>query len=192
MDHQSCPQTTDDRDVMETIKKKKAKTVSCDDHNDCQRDEQEEVDCENDNDNDDDEGKIDKFFELITSFKEARNRLRKGVNVMSNNDDNSNEEIKMNERNTIAQTKKRKQSYDDNDINGGKTSWIPSFVREDFISGLEFRGIPSVFSTPNNNTSNIPNDQSHPRRKSQFINGLNLNLSLLLNGSDKNGPELGP
>ncbi|XP_062084188.1 uncharacterized protein LOC133790539 [Humulus lupulus] len=164
MGDQSRTKTTDERDVME--KKKKVKTLSHDDH------QREEDDC----DYDDDEGKIDKFFELITSFREARNRLRNGVMLTSNtkNNNNNNKQETKNERNT--KTKKRKQpnssaAYDDED-NGGQTSWIPSFEREDFTSQLEFRGIPSIFPT-----SNTPNDQSH-HRKPQLINGLNLNLSL--------------
>ena len=142
----------------EKVMEKKEGSSSCDD--DGRRHK------EHDKEEEDDERKMDKFYELITSFREARNRLRQEIiinNINTNNDEKQREKMK---------TKKRKSSSEGHEEIAA--SWVPSFELEDFTSQVEFRGIPTSFPAPA-----IPcNNHKEDHTRSQVIHGLNLNLTL--------------
>ncbi|PON88740.1 NIM1-interacting protein [Trema orientale] len=127
----------------------------------------------------DEEEKMDKFFELITSFREARNRLREGIMVSSVCTSNGTSTRSTTTTTAITsiiaekekKTKKRKRHEED--IN---KSWVPSFEMEDFTAQVEFRGIdPTIFPVPAIKCTNDKED----RKRQQLLRGsLNLNLTL--------------
>ncbi|GKV40571.1 hypothetical protein SLEP1_g48197 [Rubroshorea leprosula] len=80
-------------------------------------------------DNEEEERKVEEFFALIRSFREARNRRRDELREM--------EEMK-------KEKKKMKMSVEE------KPSWIPAFRREDFMQEIKFPTPPMIFPGPCN------------------------------------------
>ncbi|GLU07201.1 hypothetical protein SLE2022_241670 [Rubroshorea leprosula] len=77
--------------------------------------------------NEEDDQKMEQFFALIRSFREARNRRREELREM--------EEMK-------KEKKKMRRS-------GGEeqSNWIPTFRQEDFTQEIEFRRPPIIFAS---------------------------------------------
>uniref|UniRef100_A0A2P2PTY3 NPR1/NIM1-interacting protein 1 n=1 Tax=Rhizophora mucronata TaxID=61149 RepID=A0A2P2PTY3_RHIMU len=74
--------------------------------------------------NGEEEKRIEEFFSLIRKFHEARNRR----------------EREMMEEKEKKKTKIRR-------LDEGKSSWVPSFTREDFAAEIESRKPPMIFPT---------------------------------------------
>ncbi|XP_044492598.1 protein NIM1-INTERACTING 1-like [Mangifera indica] len=77
------------------------------------------------------EEKIEKFFSLIRSFQEARNRRREQLNESE------------------EKAKKNKIRRVDNG-HEEQSSWVPSFEWQDFTEEIEFRRPPIVLPSPCN------------------------------------------
>ncbi|PON61790.1 NIM1-interacting protein [Parasponia andersonii] len=117
----------------------------------------------------DEEEKMDKFFELISSFREARNRLREGIMVSSVCTSTTTAITNITEEKKKKTTKRKRHEEDVN------KSWVPSFEMEDFTAQVEYRGIdPTIFPFPAIKCTNDKED----RKRQQLLRGLNLNLTL--------------
>ncbi|XAR61453.1 hypothetical protein NMG60_11035158 [Bertholletia excelsa] len=94
-----------------------------------------------DRNSEEEDEKMDKFFALIKSFRDARHRRMeelKKQNTTQNSPDNKN--------------KKRKAEHGQGqDQDRGQPSWVPSFQLEDFLQEVEFRSPPLTFPAPRNN-----------------------------------------
>ncbi|XP_024020053.1 uncharacterized protein LOC112091224 isoform X2 [Morus notabilis] len=120
----------------------------------------------------DQEDKVEKFFELIRNFREARKRLairRQTVETETISGDHDDQlfvsdDQKKKKKKIDKSNKKRKIMTDIN--------WVTSssylFEKEDFTADVEFRGTPSIFPDPCNVTD---------KRRVQK-DGLDLNLTL--------------
>ncbi|KAA8549044.1 hypothetical protein F0562_000728 [Nyssa sinensis] len=74
------------------------------------------------------EEKMEKFFALIRSFGEARDRRRRELNEME-----------------MTKSKKTRK------LESGQSTWVPSFKWEDFTEDVEFiRRAPLIFPAPCN------------------------------------------
>ncbi|KAL5561067.1 hypothetical protein UlMin_030814 [Ulmus minor] len=100
------------------------------------------------------EVKIEKFFSLIRSYREARNRLMRKESI-----EKKNKRVKM-------MTKEEEES--------NRNSWVPSFESEDFTEEVGFRSEPpnpcaklELQVAPDNKVVLVKED-----------NGLDLNLTL--------------
>lgn len=89
-----------------------------------------------------DDVKMEKFFALIRSFREARNYYkRKEMNgEMEEKKKKSNKKMKMMMAGGDEQQQQQQKS----------SSWVPKFEQEDFTKEVEFRGPPLVFPVPCN------------------------------------------
>ena len=76
------------------------------------------------------EAKMEKFFALIRSFREARNYRRKEL---------------MNDSQVMNNSKRMKR------VGGDHSSWVPKFEWEDFTKEVEFVRPPLIFPSPCNN-----------------------------------------
>ncbi|OAY61975.1 protein NIM1-INTERACTING 1 [Manihot esculenta] len=113
--------------------------------------ENEKVDRDGDYNGENDEHedqKVEEFFALIRSFKEARNRRK-------------DESFEDNER------KKKLRR-----LNEAHPSWVPSFELEDFKFNdeIQFRRLPLICPRPRN--------QKEDKKQQDEDDGLDLNLSL--------------
>ncbi|CAK9145258.1 unnamed protein product [Ilex paraguariensis] len=77
------------------------------------------------------EEKMEKFFALIKSFNDARNRRR-------------------NELMIINEMEKKKNKRKRPEVDLQQSSWVPSFKWEDFTEEIEFRRPPLIFPDPCN------------------------------------------
>lgn len=96
------------------------------------------------------EAKMEKFFALIRSFREARNYRRKEL---------------MNDSQVINNKKKMKRVGGDD-----HSSWVPKFEWEDFTKEVEFVRPPLIFPGPCNNKEKDKEEQED--------SGLDLKLTL--------------
>ncbi|KAB1202654.1 Protein NIM1-INTERACTING 1 [Morella rubra] len=86
-------------------------------------------------DDEEDQVKMEKFYALIRSFREARNYYkRKELNELEKKNKN----------------KKMKRVGGDEQ----PSSWVPKFEREDFTEDVEFRRPPLIFPSPCNKEEN--------------------------------------
>ncbi|KAH7516940.1 hypothetical protein FEM48_Zijuj09G0009000 [Ziziphus jujuba var. spinosa] len=109
------------------------------------------------------EMKIERFFALIRSFREARNRCRRREELYDQLSEKEKEKKKM-KREDFFKLEDQKQS-----------NWIPSFEREDFTTQVEFLGLPQVFPPPCPNFT--AKNHHHPKQPVQD-HALDLKLSL--------------
>ncbi|KAH7578197.1 hypothetical protein ACOSP7_000599 [Xanthoceras sorbifolium] len=99
--------------------------------------------------------KMEKFFSLIRSFHEARNRRRQELNDLEDK----------RKKNKIRRCNGADQQQ--------SSSWVPSFEWQDFTEEIEFRRPPTIFPTPYNNK-----DLGNKKQRRQEEDGLDLKLTL--------------
>lgn len=104
------------------------------------------------NNDDDDEMKMEKFYSLLRSFREARDRRRRELQDLENNQ-LSNKKIKVE---TAA----------------------ASFEWQDFTTEIHFRKPPSIFPNPVPRDTNKVKDNNKGKKKEQLHKDLDLNLAL--------------
>lgn len=102
------------------------------------------------------EEQMEQFFALLRNFRAARNRRK---HVLT--------QIEQEGISKKTKTKKNKISKRGDD--GEQSSWVPSFVWEDFTAEIEFRRPPIIFP---------PSYNSKQEEKKQEDDGLDLNLTL--------------
>lgn len=134
-------------------------------------------------DDDDDKEKMEKFFSLIRSIREARDHLSKGsadavlVQMV----------VQDQEEGIIIENKKQQKSCSVNDQEESKkekkAGWnvnIPCFQREDFVDDLNLRisppALPTYLAPPA--SSDQINIQANGHEDDIIKHGLDLNLSL--------------
>ena len=132
------------------------------------------------------ETKIEKFFSLIRSYREARNRLMilsrsKEVHDDHDQDDDDDGEIffEVEKRKAVKRVKVMAMAgeVESRGGGGGGGVWVPSFERGDFTEDVEFRApaaAPSMLVRALNPCSS--NNKASTTTKDH--NGLDLNLTL--------------
>ncbi|KAI7984245.1 Protein NIM1-INTERACTING 1 [Camellia lanceoleosa] len=123
----------------------------------------------------DDEKKMDKFFALIRSFREARDRRRNELKEMEMGKNKNTMNMMMMMKTTT--TKKRAKT--EHEEGGQKSSWVPSFEWEDFSEEqVELRKAP-LFPAPWNNNHHHHHEKSKKNdQKDDNETGLDLKLGL--------------
>ncbi|CAL5352171.1 unnamed protein product [Camellia sinensis] len=120
----------------------------------------------------DDEKKMDKFFALLRSFREARDRRRNELKEMEMGK-NKNTVNMM--KTTTTTTKRAKTEHEEG---GQKSSWVPSFEWEDFSEEQELRKAPLFFPAPWNNNHHHHEKSKKNDQKDDNETGLDLELGL--------------
>ncbi|TXG63245.1 hypothetical protein EZV62_010239 [Acer yangbiense] len=105
--------------------------------------------------------KMEKFFDLIRSFHEARNRRKQELNEL--------------EDKRMKKNKIRRLSKDHEDRKQQPSSWVPSFEWQDFTEEIEFRMPPTVFPSPCNYKNKELENKKQQRKEDD---GLDLKLTL--------------
>lgn len=127
--------------------------------------------------------KVEKFFSLIRSYRDARNRLIKIMGKQYSRGDHElleeEEEIKKNKRMQKMMIVTTVESDQMISSSSCTTGWVPSFESEDFTKELEFKGIPLILPNPcNNEIINIPLQTNSIATNDEPHHGLDLNLTL--------------
>ncbi|XP_059440065.1 protein NIM1-INTERACTING 1-like [Corylus avellana] len=103
---------------------------------------------------DEEEAKMEKFFALIRSFREARNYYKRK---------------EMNELEKKKRSNKKMKMMCSGDDLQKSSCWVPKFEQEDFTREVEFRRPPLVFPSPCN---------KEKAKKGEAEVGLDLKLAL--------------
>jgi hypothetical protein len=102
-------------------------------------------------DEQEEEAKMEKFFALIKSFREARNYRRKELMNDLEKKKNNNKKMKR--------------------VDGEQSSWVPKFEWEDFTKEVEFIKPPLIFPAP-------CNEEKDKKDQREDESGLDLKLTL--------------
>ena len=112
------------------------------------------------------EMKMDKFYSLLRSFREARDRRRKELEELDQKMIRSSESN--NKKSKITET----------------NIWVPSFESGDFTTEVEFRKPPLIFPSPSPSSTSAttppttPCDNHKGTKDHHHDDALDLNLSL--------------